>query len=434
MSNRKTIDVHHLTRVEGHGDIVARIQDGQVEEVRFDIVEAPRFFEAFLRGHNYREVVHVAPRICGICSVAHKCAALKATEKAFAVDVSDQTVLLRRLACHGEVLSSHILHIYFLAGPDFLGLESVFPLAQTNREVLLRAMRLKRLGYDLCAVVGGRHTHPVAMHVGGFPFVHSEESLMKLRKELSDATDDLKETTRWFSDLDVPPLERETEYVALTHPTIYALYDGEVASSLGGRITPGQYRQSIREYTVPHSTAKHARWNGPEYMVGALARVNMNFDLLSPSAKQAARDLGLQPPCHNPFLNTAAQIVECVHCVEESITLVDELCRRGIKAEDESTPVEPREGQGVGAVEAPRGTLFHEYHYDNQGHCTWADQVIPTAQNLANLEADMRTMVPLIADSDPEFIRQRLEMLVRAYDPCISCSTHLITTDRDPES
>lgn len=429
MGNDKSIHVHHLTRVEGHGDIVARIKDGSVEEVRFDIVEAPRFFEAFLRGQHYREVVHVAPRICGICSVSHKCAALKATEAALGVDLSDQTVLLRRFAFHGEVIGSHILHIYFLAGPDFLGLNSIFELAGTDREAVLRGMRLKRLGYDICATVVGRHTHPVAMKVGGFSFVHSVDELIKLRKRLVGAMDDLKETARLFATFEIPRFERETEYVALTHPDTYAFYDGEVVSSQGGRIPADRYRDAIEEYVLPTSTAKHARWKGSHYMVGALARLNTNFQQLSPLAKEIANDLGLEPPCHNPFMNTAAQIVECAHCVEDSVAIVDRVCAAGIKAEDELAPVQPRTGAGVGAVEAPRGTLFHEYHYDDAGICQWANQVIPTAQNLANLDADMRAIVPGIADSEVDFIRSRLETLVRAYDPCISCSTHVVKVE-----
>jgi coenzyme F420-reducing hydrogenase alpha subunit len=431
MSNEKSIHVHHLTRVEGHGDIIARIRDGKVEEVRFDIVEAPRFFEVFLRGRPYREVVHVAPRICGICSVSHKCAALKATEAALGVEVSEQTVLLRRLAFHGEVISSHILHIYFLAAPDFLGLNSVFELARTNREAVLRGMRLKQLGYDICGIVAGRHTHPVAMEVGGFSFVHSMDELLKLRKQLVAAMEDIRETARLYASFTIPRLERDTEYVALSHPDTYAFYDGEVVSSRGGRIPASQYRDAIEEYVVPTSTAKHARWKSPHYMVGALARLNTNFEQLSPMAREVADELGLRAPCANPFMNTAAQIAECAHCVEDAVAIIDRLATAGINASDESAGVQPKLGAGVGAVEAPRGILFHEYHYDEAGMCTWANQVIPTAQNLANLDADMRMAAAQVADRDEDFIQARLETLVRAYDPCISCSVHVVDTLRD---
>jgi coenzyme F420-reducing hydrogenase alpha subunit len=429
MPKTTTIHVEHLTRVEGHGDIVARIRDNALAEVRFDVVEAPRFFEVFLRGQHYEDVMHVAPRICGICSVAHKTAAVMATEQAFDVDPPEQTMLLRRLAFHGEVLSSHVLHVYFLAAPDFLGVDDVFALAGSHRPEVLRAMRLKRLGYDLCAVVLGRHTHPVAMRVGGFSFVHQTRQLAQMKDRLVAARDDVQDAAKLFATFEVPQLERETEYVSLKHPTRYALCEGDLCSSLGKAVPVAQYRQTIEEYVVPHSTAKHARWNKPEYMVGALARVNNNYEQLNPLARKTAHNLGLTVPCHNPFMNTAAQIVECAHCIEDSIDIIDLLLERGIEPDAEQMGVRTQAGSGVGAVEAPRGTLFHEYQYDQEGMCTSANHVIPTAQNLANLEADMRAFVPSLIGADDEVIRHNLEMLVRAYDPCISCSTHLVRLD-----
>jgi sulfhydrogenase subunit alpha len=426
MVSDATIKVHHLTRVEGHGDIEAEIRDGRLAEVRFAIVEAPRFFECLLQGQRYEEVVHIAPRICGICSVSHKSAALKATEAAFSVDVSKQTRLLRRLAFNGEVISSHILHIYFLALPDFLEAPSVLPLAQTNRDDVLRGMRLKRLGYGICEVVAGRHTHPVGMKVGGFSFTHSETKLTALRNQIEDAIEDLSETVDLYKSIDLPVFERDTEYVSLKHPDHYALYDGDLHSSVGKTVPVTDYRQAVEEYVVPHSTAKHTRWNEDQYMVGALARVNNNFDQLSPGAKEAATRLGLEVPCHNPFTITHAQIVETVHCLEDSLEVIDEILTNGLDAKSEMTEVLPKAGSGIGAVEAPRGTLFHEYGYDETGVCTAANHVIPTAQNLANLEADMHGYVPHLMDSTEDFISHQLEMLVRAYDPCISCSTHLV--------
>ena len=171
MADRLNINIEHLTRVEGHGNIVVNIAEGRLEEARFEIVEAPRFFEAILRGRDYEEVVHIAARVCGICSISHSCAALKATEAAFGVELSEQTLLLRRLAYNGEIIGSHVLHVYFLAAPDFFELPSIFPMIDIDKDAVLRAMRLKKLAYDLCKAVVGRHTHPVAMTVGGFSFV-----------------------------------------------------------------------------------------------------------------------------------------------------------------------------------------------------------------------------------------------------------------------
>jgi sulfhydrogenase subunit alpha len=423
------IHIHHLTRVEGHGDITLTVRNGSLEEVRFSVVEAPRFFEAFLRDRTYSEVTHLASRICGICAVSHRGAALKATEAAFNTKISDQSLLLRRLAFHGEALSSHILHIYFLAAPDYLRVPSLLHWAQRDRDTVLRAMRLKQTAYDLCKWVIGRHTHPVAMNVGGFPFVHNIRHLEPLRKQLVASMEDIRDTVSLFNSFSVPSFERETEFVSLSHPDQYALYDGNVVSSDGKQVPPDQYKDFIHEYVVPYSTAKYARCSRSEYMVGALARVNNNFQQLSPFAQETADLAGLAVPCSNPFMNTTAQIVECAHCLEESIEIIDRLLESGIRCEDEQMEIVPNAGRGVGAVEAPRGILFHEYEYDAKGKCVSANLVIPTAQNLGNLEADMRAFAPGILHQKEASIAHALEMLVRAYDPCISCSTHVIRVE-----
>ncbi len=420
------IHIHHLTRVEGHGDIIVRIRNGSLEEVRFSVVEAPRFFEAFFRERDYREVTHLASRICGICAVSHRGAALKATEAAFDTEISDQSILLRRLAFHGEVLSSHILHVYFLAAPDYLGVPSLLHWAKKDRDTVLRAMRLKQTAYDLCKWVIGRHTHPVAMKVGGFPFVHNTQQLGPIRERLVASMADIRDTVSLFNSFSIPVFERETEYLSLSHPDQYAIYDGDIVSSDGNKIPPHRYKDLIQEYMVPYSTAKYARCNRSEYMVGALARVNNNFEQLSPFAREAADLAGLKVPCFNPFMNTTAQIVECAHCLEDSIQIIDRLLETGIRIEDEQTKITPCAGAGVGAVEAPRGILFHEYEYDEKGICVSANLMIPTGQNLGNLEADMRAFTPGILHRKEASISHALEMLVRAYDPCISCSTHVV--------
>jgi len=425
MAGDKSVRVHHLTRVEGHGDLTAEVRDGRLEDVRFTVVEAPRFFEAILRGRPYDEVTHIASRICGICAVSHKCAALKAVEAAFGTEIGEQTLLLRRLAFHGEIVISHILHLYFLAAPDFLGLPSVLPLIEKDRDLVLRAMRLKKLGYDLAALVAGRHTHPVAMTVGGFGFLQSPEDLSAMRERLAASLEDLEATVQLFGTLKFPDFHRETVYVSLRHPLHYAFYDGEVVSSLGDAIPADRYAEAIEEATVPPSTAKYASWRGRPYMVGALARVNNNHEQLGPRAREAAGELGLSVPCFNPFMITAAQLVECVHCVEESIELIERLLDRTLRDHERQGDVRVGSGRGVGAVEAPRGILFHEYELDHKGRCRTANHVIPTAQNLANLDADLRAYAPGIVEESEESFRQGLEMLVRAYDPCISCSTHV---------
>ncbi len=417
------VDVHHITRVEGHGNIVVDIANGELKRCELQIVETPRFFEAMLRGRPYYEAPHITSRICGICSVGHQTTSLRAVEAALKVDLSEQTQLLRKLMFHGEILDSHVLHAYLLVAPDFFGVGSVLPLASSHPEVVLRALRLKKLAGDLCQIVGGRHTHPIALRPGGFSHLPTNQQLRELRERLIAARPDVDATVELFKPLPIPPFNRETEYVALRKPDEYAFIDGTITTTDGFELSVSNYRELTNEHLVPHSTAKHTRHHRAAYMVGALARFNVNHDKLHPRAQAAAEALGLKPINTNPFMNTVAQVVEIAHCIEDAIELVDQLLARGIQPE-KPTPIRLRAGEGAGACEVPRGTLFHSYRIDAAGNIDGANCIIPTGQNLANIEADMRALVPTILDRPKKDIRLMMEMLVRAYDPCISCSTH----------
>ena len=424
MSQNVEINLHHVTRVEGHGDISVVIKNGVLERVRFSVVEAPRFFEAFLRGLHFEQVAHIAPRICGLCSISHKSAALKAIEAAFGITLSEQSRIMRLLALHGEVLTSHLAHIFLLAGPDFFGQPSAFKLMQTQSDLVRLGFNLKKMAYAFCGALVGRHTHPLAMKVGGFSFLPEERSLNEMSDLMGCLREGLKSSVGAFRRITLPDFERQTEYVSLRNEERYAFYDGKIYSSDGQSISPTQYRRHLREWVEPHSTAKYASWNRPQYMVGALARFNNNHAQLAPLAQQAAHDLKVTPPCFNPYAGTLVQLVECIHCVEESSTLLAQLQEGGVDARDLAGPVQPRSGTGIGAVEAPRGLLLHEYSFDDTGRCLDANQVIPTGQNLGNIEADLHGVVSSLLEESEEIIRLRIEMLVRAYDPCISCSTH----------
>ncbi len=421
------VNVHHLTRVEGHGDIVVDVQNGEIKKCQFEVVEAPRFFEAFVRGRPYTEINHITSRICGICSVGHSTTSVEATEKALGVELTEQARLLRKLIFHGEIMDSHILHTYYLVAPDFLGIDDVIPLLEMNPDVLMRALRMKKLAGDLCAMVGGRHTHPCALVVGGFTYTPKEQELRDMKARLEEARADLDETVALFSTLPWPEFERETEYVSLHKDDEYAFVGGEIVTSDGFTYPIEDYKKVTNEWCVPFSTAKWAKHNRESYMVGALARFNNNYDRLHPKAKEAAKKLGLGPICINPFLNSAAQVVEIVHCVEDSIAIIDELLTRGVTPEDPA-PVARTSGEGAGSCDVPRGILFHHYVYED-GTCKGANCIIPTNQNWANVNADMRAFVPQILDKPEDEIRHLLEMLVRAYDPCISCSTHTLRVE-----
>jgi coenzyme F420-reducing hydrogenase alpha subunit len=422
------VNVHHVTRVEGHGNIVVDVKNGEMVKCEWQIVEAPRFFEAFLRGRPYYEASHITSRICGICSVGHATASLRATEDALGIEVSEQTELLRKLLFHGEMLDSHVLHVYMLVAPDFLGVGSVLPLAASHPEVVQRALRIKKLAGDLCAMIAGRHTHPIAMTVGGFNHLPTEKELLAMRERLVAARDDMDETMALLKTLPWPQFERETEYVSLQKDDEYAFIDGRIVTTDGFTYPLSDYRKVTNEYLVPHSTAKWTKHNRDTYMVGALARFNNNYEQLHPRAKAAAEELGMKPIVTNPFLNSGAQAIEMVHCIEDSIRLVDELVDMGIK-EEPLYQFEGKGGEGVGSCDVPRGILFHNYVIDDEGLIQGANCIIPTNQNHANIEADMYALVPQIIDQPQEKIRHTMEMLVRAYDPCISCSTHLLDVE-----
>jgi len=424
-----SIDVKHVTRVEGHGNIAIKVDDGEITRLQLQIVESPRFFEAFLRGRRWNEAPHITCRVCGICSVGHTTASVKAMERATGIEVSDQTRRLRRLLLYAEHLQSHVLHLYFLAVPDYVGVGSVIPLASTHPDVVKRALRMKRLANDLCGIVGGRHIHPIAMHVGGFTHFPKREDLIAMKHRLEASREDLTQTAELFATLELPAFERKMEFVGLQSADgEYALYDGGLVSTLQPEPTEvDAYRERVIEHVVEHSTAKHVRSpKSDSYMVGALARFNLNADRLHADARRVAASLGLEPVCHNSFHNNTAQLVECVHFTEHAIELIDELLTEGIK---EEPLVQPRHfGCGAGMTEVPRGILFHEYEVGDDGIITGANLIIPTGQNLANIEADMRALVPMLLESElsREQMAHRLEMLVRAYDPCISCSTHFL--------
>jgi sulfhydrogenase subunit alpha len=425
----KRIDVHHVTRVEGHGNIVVEVENGELKTCRFEVVETPRFFEAMLRGRPYREASHITSRICGICATGHATASLRASEKALGVELSEQSWLLRKLTFHGEILDSHILHVYMLVAPDFLGVGSVIPLVNSHPDVVLRALRMKKLAGDLCAMVTGRHTHPIAMTVGGFTHFPKMSELEAMRQRLIDSRKDVEATVELFSKLPWPEFERDTEYVSLSKPDEYAFIDGDIVTSDGVRVPPERYKEVTNEFMVPHSTAKFTRNKRESLMVGALARFNNNYDLLHPKAKEAAAVLGMKPKVTNTFLNSAAQVVEIVHSTEDSIRIIEELLNRGVQPE-EPAPIKHMPGEGVGVAEVPRGLLIHHYAIGEDGRITAANCIIPTNQNINNLEHDMRAWVPKVMHKPEPQMQLDLEMLVRAYDPCISCSVHVMKIQR----
>ncbi len=428
MSNL-AINVHHLTRVEGHGNIVVNANNGEVVDAKFEIIESPRFFEAMLKGRNWQEAQLITSRICGICAVGHTSTSLQGTEMALGIKLTEQALLMRKLIFFAEQLQSHILHTYFLVAPDFVGAPSVIPLATKAPDVVVRALKLKKLANRICEVIAGRHVHPIAMVPGGFAKYPTVRELKSLKEEMLSFSGDIDETVKLFASFEVPDYERDTEFVSLKNPKEYAFYEGDIYSSDAKKgVKNLDYKSLIKEKVVDWSTSKHCSATRDSYMVGALARFNNNHELLHPRAKQAAEALKLEPGCCNTYMINHAQVVETVHCFEEAVALVDRFVEIGVEADQK--PAEPKRmsGRGVGACEVPRGLLIHDYTYEN-GRIKEANLIIPTGMNLANMDADLRALAPKVFDKPRKEAELAMEMIIRAYDPCISCSCHILNVE-----
>lgn len=418
------INVHHLTRVEGHGNINVTVRDGKLIEAQWEVVETPRFFEAILRGKPHDLAPTLTSRICGICSIGHTLASLRAVERAMDVQVPNNAQSLRLLAKHGETLQSHVLHIFFLAAPDLLDVDSVIPLIKSHPAVVGVAVRLKGLGNDLCDLVAGRTTHPVSLVVGGVSKAPKKEELETMRQRFKERLADVVTAVEVFKGLTLPDFVRETEFVALKGVDSYPWIGGDLVSTDGVVKSEDDYLAMTNEYKEDFTTSKFAKLSRKSFAAGALARFNNNYEFLCKEAKEAAEALGLSPVNHNPYMNNIAQLIEVQHVMIESIEIIDELLAGDL--EDVRAEYDIKAGEGIAAVEVPRGILYHHYNIDDEGTITKANCIIPTTQNNANIHHDLPELVIQqieLGKSDEE-VTKLCEMLVRAYDPCISCSVH----------
>jgi sulfhydrogenase subunit alpha len=431
MTKNIKINVHHITRVEGHGNIVVDITDGKIKKCQWQVPEAPRFFEAMVRGRSYEDIQTIVSRICGICSITHSLAAIKAVEDALGLEVSAQADTLRILMHYSEQLQSHSLHVGYLVAPDLFDAPSVVPLVPKAIDTVKTIIRVHRVANQWSDLLAGRTTHPVTIIPGGFTLIPTETQLRELQETLKATVPDLKtiaEVVLGVADK-LPEFERDTEYVSLVqkNPAAYTFYHGDITSTDcngDGPVHIRQWESVANEYISSQSTAKWCKWHRDSYAVGALARFNNNAELLSPLAKEVAKMFSLEKGSCNPFMNNIAQIIECAHVVETSIEMIDNLLTKGLK--EEKIKVSPKAGRGTGCVEAPRGILFHTYEFDKKGNCTAANICIPTNQNHANIQHDFDKFVPQFMRLGEDGLRHAMEMLVRSYDPCISCSTHML--------
>jgi coenzyme F420-reducing hydrogenase alpha subunit len=424
----RTISTAMLARVEGEGGMHVKIRNGKVREVRLNIYEPPRFFEAFLRGRGFREVPDITARICGICPVAYQTSSMLAMEQACGVHVDGPLRDLRRMLYCGEWIESHALHVFMLHAPDFLGYESGIAMAADHGDVVAQALELKKIGNKLMTVVGGREVHPINVRVGGWYRAPRREELLALVPELERARDIALAAVKLTAGFDFPDYERDYELVCLRHPGEYPIDRGRIVSSAGLDIAVDEYPEHFVESHVPWSNALHStiRERGG-YLCGPLARFALNADELSPVARDAAREVGLEPSERNPFRSIVVRCVELVYAADEALRLIAAYEQPDVPALE----VEPRAGTGHGCTEAPRGILYHRYTLDEAGTILAADIIPPTSQNQGTIEADLRAVVERSLDEPNDRLTLLCEQTIRNYDPCISCATHFLTLDID---
>ncbi len=425
---RRLIKTDYLTRVEGEGGIVIEIKDGQVSKVHMRIFEAPRFFEAFLRGRPPQDVIDFTARICGICPVAYQMSAVHALEKIFGVTVTRPVRDIRRLLYCGEWIESHALHIYLLQGPDFYGLESALA-GKEYLELAKRGLRLKKLGNEILSVIGGRPIHPVSVRVGGFFRTPEKKALASLLPDLENAYAESLAAIKWASGLDFGDHLLDTEFVSLGNAEEYPMNEGSIVSTKGLDTSAAGFLETTREYQVDYSTALHSgiKREGTlsPYIVGPLSRLNLNHERLPSGIKSAMDDSGISLPVTNLLMGIVARSVELAYAFYESIRLI-----RGYEEPDRPYEnFEPQAGVAAWATEAPRGTLFHRYEVDEKGRVKAATIIPPTAQNFGHMEKDIRAFATNHIGSPNELLRKETEKIIRSYDPCISCSAHMVTIE-----
>jgi len=424
MADRRDAHIHVpvLARVEGEGALELDLRDGRIDTLRLRIYEPPRLFEKFLEGRAYHEVPDMVARICGICPVAYQMSAVQALESIFGVDPGPWVHSMRRVMYCGEWIQSHALHIHLLAAPDFLGFDSAVAMAAEYPDEVRRGMQLQALGNRLIALLGGRSVHPIGTRVGGFHHAPAVSAVEALLPDLREGIDQAEALVRWCAGLPLPDDDQEFVSVALRHDSEYPMNNGRLVSDDGLDIPIAEFAQHFREHQVPHSTALHATCNGRPYLVGPLARLNLNADRLPQSTRALLADLSVRFPSRNMFHSALARAVEIHAALVEALALL-----QAYRPDVPGAEVTPRAGTGYGCTEAPRGILWHHYDVDDAGHITLATIVPPTSQNQGRIEEDLRLSLEAFGLDHPDAdLRKRGEMVIRNYDPCISCSTHFL--------
>lgn len=417
------IKIDHIAKIEGHAGFTAEIIDGQISQARLGVLEGARLLEGILRDRKYYEVSHITARICGVCPVVHTFTSLKALENALNIKISSQTLFLRELMMFGQIINSHALHIFFFSLSDFFNLDCDLDLIKKYQDKAKHSIAIREFGNKIIEIIGGRSIHPLTPKVGGFTKILQTEKITQIQEQAKKILPLAAKLASFFAKLSYPELDRKSDFVSLKTESKYAIYDGQISinqNSLNENIDV--FMKKIKEYQVHEDAVKRTTINDKPYMVGAIARLNNNPLLLNPKANKILQESKIALPSQNPFHNILAQAIEIVHCLEEIIKLT----KQKITLKSEKLKYEIKPGFGTAAVEAPRGTLFYFYEIGERGIIKNCNIITPTAQNLARLEEDLKIWLPQLEKQglSEKQIKDKIRMLIRAYDPCLTCATH----------
>lgn len=423
-SKKIAINVPILARVEGEAALLLTIENQAIHSLQLKIYEPPRLFEKFLETRSYNEVVDIVARICGICPVAYQMSAVQAIENCFGIDPGPWVREMRRLFYCGEWIESHSLHIHLLAAPDFLGFKTAPEMAKKFPKEVRRGLRLQAFGNELIKLFGGRSVHPIGACVGGFYHAPSKSLTSELLRQAKERIKDCEELIAWLAKLPLPKQTEDFISVSLYHPSEYPIYEGNIVSNQGLNITIDQFANLFTEYQVPYSTALHCKLSGSTYLVGPLARINNCFGHLPPRLHLLLQNLKINFPSKNMFYSIIARAVEIYYAIFEAIRILENYTYPIKSAQSYIV----KSGSGYGCTEAPRGMLWQHYQIDEQGKIKYARIVPPTSQNQARIEEDLvNSLNKFGLDKSEDDLCLYSEMIIRNYDPCISCSTHFLS-------
>lgn len=418
------VSIDKLAKIEGHADLNIKVRDGKAEEIDLRVMEGKRFFNQAVKGKSYESVPQLVSRICGTCSIAHLTTCTEAVEKTLGIKVTPQTILLRKLTVYSMMIRDHALHLYFFVLPDLFKVDSILDLAEKEKELIHNSLHIKEAGNNLSKLVAGRAVHAIYQKVGGFSQVPEKKDVEPVVEELKSIRKSVLELCEIFYKCDWE-LKRDTNFVALVTPD-FSFLEGKICSTSGACIKEENFWDHLHNVVIPYSTAGGFKFEGREYMVGSLARMNLNRENLHKNTKKDAEKYLKLFPSINVYHNNLAQAIEILHSIDHSIEILEE---NEFEKEEIVKPT-TLTGEGVGVVEAPRGTLYYWLGID-EGKVRYANLVIPTAQNLINMRSDIEEMVPAFIDKGEEVIRKEAEKIIRAYDPCMSCASHFLRVKID---